>query len=148
MYPSSQRPPGAIAEDIALLLFRLTSVTVLVIFKLIPESTAGWAAIWHEKPWALADTVGSLGIPQAQWVTASAVVLVVLATFGVAIGFVTRFSATLLLCYVALLCYSAVKETEVAVLELALVYGCIFLFLLLRGPGNLSADRYFRRADD
>jgi uncharacterized membrane protein YphA (DoxX/SURF4 family) len=148
MYPSSQRTPGTTAEDISLLLLRLAAVTVLVIFKLIPEATAGWAAIWHEKTWALADTIGSLGIPQAQWIAASAVVLIVLATLGLAIGFVTRFSATVLLFCAGLLCYSAVQQTEVTVLETALVYGCIFLFLLLRGPGNLAADRYFRTADD
>ncbi|MCB1097638.1 MAG: DoxX family protein [Verrucomicrobiae bacterium] len=148
MYSSNPRAHGATAGDVALVLFRLAIATVVIVFQLTPEATSGWASIWQEKAWPLADTVSSLGVPQAQWVTASAVVLAFLGVIGVATGFVTRLSAIVLLGATALQGYSAVKQTEVSLLELAIVYACIFVYLLLRGPGHLSADSYFRKPSE
>ncbi|MGK0184543.1 MAG: putative membrane protein YphA (DoxX/SURF4 family) [Verrucomicrobiales bacterium] len=147
MYSSGHREHGASGDDVLLLLFRLAIVTLIVIFQLLPEATVGWAAIWQEKSWPLAEVVSGLGIPQAPWVLSSAVILVFLAALGVACGFITRLSAVVLLIGAVLVGYRAVTETEVVSLELALVYGSVFIFLLLRGPGYLSADRFFRKSE-
>lgn len=148
MYSNNHRAQGAGVDDVLLLLLRLAVVTLIVIFQLIPESSAGWAAIWQEKSWPLADLVTNLGVPQAPWMLASGVVLAYLSALGVACGFVSRLSTIVLLSGAVLNGYRAVVETEVVSLELAIVYAVLLLFLLLRGPGYLSADRYFRKGSE
>lgn len=147
MHPSHQRAHGPALPDAFLLLLRIAVVTVGILFQLAPEAAQGWKVIWNETAWPLAQTVSAIGVPQAQWVTGSGIVLAFLAAAGLCLGFMTRTAAAFLLAVTGFFGYLAAIESAVMALELSLVYGSIFLFFMLRGPGYLSADQYFRRPD-
>ena len=145
MYSLQKTTEGAAWADVALLLFRVGLVVALGFFQLAPEAPKGWEAIWNQKPWPLAKVAAGFGVPQAQWVLAAAMVLGCLALLGIATGFLTRLSSALLLAGAIAFGYGAVKDTDVEGLELSIVYSLSLLYLLLRGPGYLSADGYFSR---
>ena len=142
----SNRTPEISGIDIFLALFRIAITVIVGVFQIAPEVPEAWGAIWEDKAWRFTDIVEQLGIPQAKWIGVSILVTIALAVTGLGLGFLTRLSSLILTLYSTFFIgYVATQKAEVSQLELAIVYGAVFVFLVLRGPGHLSADYFFRR---
>lgn len=149
MHSSHNNSDAPYLDSFSLLVLRAGVAIALCFFHLIPEATTGWEAIWNEESWPLAEFVAGFGVPQTKWVLASLLVLAFLAAVGLTLGFLIRFSASLLLVGAIVSGITAVREESVEGLELSIVHGLVLLFFLLRGAGAFSGDHYFanRRSD-
>ena len=142
----SNRTPEITGRDVILALFRITISGIVATFQIAPESTLAWESIWQDNAWQLADKLDLLGLPQAKWLGAAVLVTISLACLGLGFGFLTRLSSLVLALYSAtFIGYIITLESDVSQLELAIVYCTSFFYFVFHGPGNLSADYFFRR---
>lgn len=135
--------PGAASRDLASLLIRVMAGLSMILYNAWLMVEQGWGHLWHQQRWVLLEVVTGLGFPApliSACVLASAFFLgsifLILGVFG-------RIISVVLLVLTAVGLYFAIRGGAIAYVELALLYGTLYLLHILLGSGRYSLDQLF-----
>ena len=101
----------------------------------------GWGHLWGEGNWTLLSVVGELGLPMP---LVSACAIASIYFFGsifLILGVFGRIPSAILLVTTEVGFYFALRNGQIAYVELALLYGTLYILHLILGPGRWSLDR-------
>ena len=135
------------ASDFWLLGLRILIATPMFYYQSWRHASRAWAFVWEKAPWAIADEIVKLGLPQGSVVSVTLVFLLLAAPFGLLIGFITRFNALILLLALGFVLVTHLDDTLSVTLnaQSLLLYMGMALILSLSGGGLLSLDGLMTR---
>lgn len=137
-------PGGRIGlPDFYLLLLRVVLVFPLAYYQLVEQAQRAWAFVWHEEEWPLLNAIAELGLPQPPVVSATLIFLLLAATLGIALGFLTRINAAITLLALLFFFITGLPFSEWLTAQTYVLFLGVAAVLVLSGPGKFSLDGIF-----
>lgn len=133
----NQLSPAMLSKDLGLLLIRVVFGTTM----LLGHGVAKWNQLWGAGKFQFADPLGidpalSLGLAVLAEVGGSILVI---------LGLLTRVALVPLICTMGVAFFVVHQEDGFSSQEKAILYGVVFMGLLLTGPGKISMDYLLNR---
>lgn len=134
-------------SDFGLLGLRILVSVSMLYYQSWRQALQAWEFVWEKSPWAIADEVEKLGLPQPSMISVTLVFLLLAAPFGILIGFITRFNALVFLIALVFVLVTHLDDTLSVTLnaQTLVLYMGTALILSLSGGGLLSLDGLMTR---
>ncbi len=132
----------SVFEQFGLLLLRVGSGIFLAFLHGKGKITALWNHLYHAEEWGFPDTVASLGFPFPLFFAGVVAIVEFVGGILFAAGLYTRYVAALIVINMSVAIYRhLISDMRY---ELAALFLLISLYILFRGAGRYSFDRFFK----
>ena len=133
--------PGATSRDVACLIVRVMAGLSMILYNAWLMVRQGWGYLWGEGNWTLLDVAGELGLPMPVVSACVIASIYFLGSIFLIVGVFGRIPSAILLVTTEVGFYFALRDGAIAYVELAVLYGTLYLLHLILGSGRISLDR-------
>ena len=133
-------PPGAASRDAACLILRLATGLSMILYNSWLMVQQGWEHLWREGNWTLLNVVTELGMPMPIVSACGIASIYFFGSIFLILGVLGRIPTFIMLVTTEIGCYLAMRAGQIAYVELAILYGTLFVLHLILGSGRFSLD--------
>jgi len=140
----AELPPLRIrSTDFALLLLRICFALAMYYYQVRLHLEPAWRLLWEQKDWPLVDTFVAAGLPQPSVTALTLIFTLLVCSFAILIGFLTRINALLSLAAILFFFLSAIPLSDWLTGQTFVLFLGITATLALGGAGQFSCDAVF-----
>lgn len=133
-----------IPSDFWLLGLRLLLVLPLYYYQLLDQCLKAWRFAWESRSWALPEQARAVGLPQPEVVSVALVLILLIASVALLIGFLSRINAVLITGALLFILMPGLEPffSHSLTPQTILLYMGMGVLLGLAGGGLISVDGY------